>query len=188
MFMSEYSILADSVREKLRIGSEALQRAQQMRLHLTRISGDASGSPLDGYLEDEDIESCRDFLVDASAHAFSNAEEIYMQRRRFTDAPVWTEPRRYANFSFRKLDRHTTWKGNAYTIGSVALGGGDSRLMLSPLCNEDGAQVGELRCFRSPRVFSTSYGYGYGRLPDLPPADLPLKLPKLNDLLLKHVI
>lgn len=162
----------------------------EFQKELERISGDFSGSPLEEFLCEEDVESCRDFLRLAERKDFPNASIISMQHRRFGGVALrhaWSKPKNFSNAPFRRFDHRTVWKGIGYSIGSVALGIGRCNLMLSPFRKGAGRMVGELRCDRDPQSFASSYGMGYGRLPEMPEEDLPVVLPKLVDTLYKFL-
>lgn len=162
----------------------------ELQDELERVSGDFSGSPLEEYLCDDDTESCRDFLKLAERKDFPNASNINMQHRLLGGVALrhaWSKPKNFSNAVFRRIDHRTVWKGIGYPIGSVTLGTGRCGLMLSPFRVGAGRMVGELRCDRNPQSFTSSYGMGYGRLPEMQEDELPIRLPKLVDILYKYL-
>ena len=163
------------------------QRAyQSYDAHLLDISGDYSGSPLERYLAEEDIETCQEFLGYMATRNYPNTQEISMKYPRIGDY-AWKKPNQFENFAFTHGNSREVWKGKGYYIGQVAVAYGECKLVLSPR-NEDTVQSsGELRCDRSPRSFKRSYGLGYGKLPDLPSEKIPLELPGLDKYLLGYV-
>lgn len=153
--------------------------------HLLDISGDYSGSTLDIYLSESDINDCHEFLNYMEERNFPNAQNISMKYARVGQY-AWSKPDRFANALFRKINSHRVWRGVGYYIGNVAVGYRECGILLSPLPQDDSLQIGELRCDRDPHSFSASHGLGFGRLPDMRPDKLPLSLPTLGKLLVGY--
>ena len=185
--MSEFSDRLPGTESKLAEARNNWLAAQALTNHLIKISGDYTGSSLEDYLSGKDIDNCRDFLEEAERRNFPNAIGIDLQQRKYSDRAVWSRPDKFTKIHHPDLFMQPVWQGQGYIIGELQLAVGSCRLALSPRKNPENHQIGELRCHRSPNIFTTSYGQGYGRLPDLPPAETPIKIPNLPKRLIDYL-
>lgn len=182
--MSEFS-------EGMKVGTSwnIIQRGSgdEFYARLAQVSGNVSGSPLEDYLEERDMESCRDFMEHMGGLAYPGAEEL-ITKRPIIGSYVWKKPERSLDngsiYLFNHGNNRRVWKGIGYHIGFVAIGIANCHLYLSPSETSD-ASNGELRCYRNPQSFIKSLAVGVGRLPEPGDVRVPLPLPGLSKRLVK---
>ena len=129
--------------------------------HLLEISDDPTGSELVDYLNEKRTELCLEFLEAARQNGWPNAERVEMRVTRL-GGPTWKAPLQHERqesglIRAIRTKQVDSWRG--YFIGELQIDNvaRRSRVMLC----EDGT----LRCLRDPRIFTASYGDGYGTLP-----------------------
>lgn len=160
--MSEFNAIYNEVEAKEQPLLNQVTDADIAYAHSLTVSGDGSGSHPEEYLPESITDECMAFLGAAATFEdrYPNADQLYFMKRR-NGRLAWDRPDK-ANVGLvaRPFQFTRTYIGQGYRIGSVELKNttGTSPLML---CTD-----GLLRCDRTPGIFPSSYGFGYGTLPD----------------------